>query len=169
MTNLLLPALGMVLLVMGRRLFWLFVGAAGFAAGLQVAPLLLGPQPFWMVWAVGLVCGVIGALLALFFQQVAIAVGGFLAGITIALHLLPMLNPNTAVLISLVCGVAGAVALFLFFDWVLVILSAMIGATLIVDSVGRQLPYGMLIYVVLVAVGIAVQAKWMLARRTMVR
>ena len=169
MTDLLLPALGLVLLFMGRRLFWFFVGVAGFAAGLQAAPLLFGPQPFWMVWAVGLGCGVIGALLALFFQNLAIAVGGFLAGFTIAFHLLPMLNPNTAMLISLGCGIAGAVALFLSFDWVLVFLSAMIGATLIIDSIGRQLPYGMSIYVVLVAVGIAVQARWMLARRAIVR
>jgi hypothetical protein len=169
MTDLLLPALGLVLLFMGRRLFWFFVAVAGFAAGLQAAPLLFGSQPFWMVWAVGLGCGVFGALLALFFQQVAIAVGGFLAGVTIALHLLSMLNPNTVILIGLVCGIAGAVALFLFFDWVLVFLSSLVGATLVMDSIGWQLPYGMLIYLVLAGGGIAVQAKWLLARRATVR
>ena len=29
---------GLAVLLFGRRLFWLFVGAAGFAMGLHVAP-----------------------------------------------------------------------------------------------------------------------------------
>lgn len=165
MTHLLLPALGLVLLFMGRRLFWFFVGAVGFVAGLQVAPLLLGPQPFWMVWAVGLACGIIGALLTIFFQQVAIAVGGFLGGVTLCLHFLPATTPNIIVPLSLVCGIIGAVALFLFFDWVLILFSAMIGASLIVDSIGWRLAYAHFLYSLLVAVGFLIQAIWMTARR----
>jgi hypothetical protein len=57
---------GVALLVLGWKLFWLFVGLVGFAAGLQAVQLLLGPQPFWILWAAGLVCGIIGAVLALF-------------------------------------------------------------------------------------------------------
>ena len=164
MIQLLPPALGLVLIFMGRRLFWFFVGVAGFAAGLQAAPLLLGPEPFWVVWAVGLICGLIGALLALFFQQVAIVVGGFLAGAALAFHMLPVTNANAVILISLACGLAGALALFLFFDWVLIFFSALIGATLIIDSIGRHMPWTMIVYVLLVAIGIAVQVRWMQAR-----
>ena len=62
--NLLLAASGVVLLVLGWKLFWLFVGVVGFAVGLQAAQLVFGPQPFWLLWAAGLVCGIIGAVLA---------------------------------------------------------------------------------------------------------
>jgi hypothetical protein len=165
MFNWVLPVLGVMLLIMGRRLFWFFVAVAGFAAGLQIAPILFGSQSFGMVWMVGLICGVIGALLALFFQKVAIAAGGFLAGFTLALHLLPVTNANTAMLIGFACGIAGAVALFMFFDWVLIFLSALIGASLVVDSIGRHLPWPSIVYILLAAVGITVQARWMSARR----
>ena len=165
MTNLLLPAMGLVLLFMGRRLFWFFVAVLGFAAGLQAAPLLLDPAPFWMVWAVGLVFGVIGALLALFFQQVAIIAGGFLSGVSLSLHLLPAANTNLLVTISLLCGIASAVALWLFFDWVLILLSTLIGASLIIDGIGWQAPFAIIGYVLLVAAGVGVQGRWLRARR----
>ncbi len=154
------PVLGLGLLLMGRRLFWVFVGAAGFAAGLQFSPLILGPQPFWVIWAAGLVFGLIGILLALFFQKAAIIVGGFLAGLTLGAHLLPMVRPDLGLIVSLACGIAGSVALFLAFDWVLILLSAVIGAGLIVDGLPMNLPATHIVYVLLAAVGVAVQFKW---------
>lgn len=165
MANFFLPALGLVILFTGRRLFWLFVCVAGFAAGLQAAPLLLGPQPFWMVWGLGLVCGLIGALLAFFFQHVAIAVGGFLAGVTVSIHLLPITRADTAALVSIGCGIAGAVALFMVFDWAMIVLSALIGAALIMDSIRWPLLYAVPVTIVLSAVGIVVQGRWLLASR----
>jgi len=169
MTHWLLPVLGLVLMFMGRRLFWLFVGVAGFAAGLQAAPMLFGPQPFWVLWVVGFACGVIGALLSLIFQKMSIVVGGFLAGVTLALHVLPVATANAVMLISFAFGIGGAVALYMFFDWVLIFFSAMIGASLIVDSIGGYLPWTVLSYVLLVAFGVAVQVRWMQARRAMTR
>lgn len=165
MTYWLPSALGLALLFMGWRLLWLFVGVAGFAAGLQAAPMLFGMQPFSILWGVGLVCGVIGAMLALFFQKLAVVLGGVLAGIALALHLLPVTNPNAVMLISLVCGVGGGVVLFLFFDWVLIFFSAMIGASLIIDSLGIHLPWPVISYVLIVATGVAVQVRWMQTRR----
>jgi hypothetical protein len=44
----------------------------------------------------GLICGIIGAVLALFFQRLAIAIGGFVAGSTIALHLTLMMGTSPA-------------------------------------------------------------------------
>jgi hypothetical protein len=104
-------------------------------------------------------------MLALFFQKLAVVLGGVLAGITLALHLLPVTNANAVMLISLVCGVAGGVALFLFFDWVLIFFSAMIGASLIIDSFGMHLPWPVISYMLIVATGVAVQVRWMQTRR----
>src|SRR5256884_4627890 len=72
--------IGVVVLIFGRKLFWLCVAAVGFAAGFEVAPHFVHePTPLLML-TLGLVFGFIGALLALFLQKVAIAVAGFLAG-----------------------------------------------------------------------------------------
>lgn len=165
MTEFLPAALGMALLVTGRKLFWFFVGVVGFATGIQAAPMIFGLQPLWGIWALGLICGIIGALLALFFQQVAIVVGGFLAGSMFAFHLMRIgvLAPND--LIVLGGGITGALALFLLFDWALILLSSMIGAALIIDAVGRQLPAAPAVLIALCAIGVMVQGGWLLASR----
>jgi hypothetical protein len=166
MENVGLIVLGAMMLVLGRKLFWLFVGVIGFAAGLQVSHLYFGFQPYWILWTIGLVAGVIGALLALFFQQVAIVLGGFAAGATLALHLAVMLGQNAGFVIVLIGGIVGAVALFLLFDWALIVLSSLIGATFIIQALGwRSMVAPMLILVVLVAVGVMIQTRLLLASR----
>src|SRR5512134_2402072 len=79
MLNVISLILGSALLVAGRKLFWLFVGAAGFVTGIQLA------TRFWqgsdlLAIIVGLVLGVIFALLAIFLQAVVIGIAGFLIG-----------------------------------------------------------------------------------------
>src|SRR4029453_11475802 len=72
--------IGVVILFFGRKLFWLCVAAVGFAAGVEIAPHLVNQPSPLLALTVALVLGVIGALLALFLQKIAIAVLGFLAG-----------------------------------------------------------------------------------------
>ena len=163
--NLLLAASGVVLLVLGWKLFWLFVGVLGFAAGLQVAQLVFGPQPFWVLWTAGLVCGIIGAILALFFQKLAIGIGGFVAGSTIALHLTLMMGLDPGALVVLIGGVVGVVALYLLFDWALIILSSLVGTSFIIEALGRHAPYAPALSAVLVAAGIIFQARLLIVSR----
>ncbi|HET9907453.1 MAG TPA: hypothetical protein VFQ23_12445, partial [Anaerolineales bacterium] len=71
--------LGGALLLAGRKLFWLFVGAIGFVTGLQFATSFWqGPDNLALVF--GLIVGVIFALLAVFLQSIAIGIAGFFAG-----------------------------------------------------------------------------------------
>src|SRR5438874_9528003 len=72
--------IGIVILLFGRKLFWLCVAAVGFAAGVEIAPHLVNEPSPLLALTVALVLGLIGALLALFLQKIAIAVLGFLAG-----------------------------------------------------------------------------------------
>ena len=72
--------LGVVILFFGRKLFWLCVAAVGFAVGVEIAPLLVHEPSSLLALVIALVVGVLGALLALFLQKVAIAMLGFLAG-----------------------------------------------------------------------------------------
>jgi len=46
--DIILIILGTVLLALGRRLFWLFVGAVGFVAGLNLATHFFSDQPTWV-------------------------------------------------------------------------------------------------------------------------
>ena len=72
--------IGVVILFFGRKLFWLCVAAVGFAVGVKIAPLLVNESASLLALLIALIFGVLGALLALFLQKVAIAVLGFLAG-----------------------------------------------------------------------------------------
>src|SRR5207237_8311789 len=72
--------IGAVVLLFGRKLFWLCVAAIGFAAGVELAPHLVQDPSALLSLTIALLLGIIGALLALFLQKIAIAVRGFLAG-----------------------------------------------------------------------------------------
>lgn len=45
-TNILFACIGLLLLVMGRRLFWFFVAAVGMTAGMEFAQQQMIFQPF---------------------------------------------------------------------------------------------------------------------------
>jgi hypothetical protein len=122
--------LGGALLVAGRKLFWLFVGVAGFIAGMQLATQYWqGPELLAIVF--GLVVGVIFAVLAIFLQGVAIAVAGFLAGGYILTVLAGMLGLNQDAfswIVYLIGGVIGALLVIVLFDWAIITLSSLAGA-----------------------------------------
>ena len=67
---------GLAVLLLGRRLFWLFVGAVGFAVGLHAARAVFSEGPEWLVVVGALVLGVGGAILAIAFQWLAVGLGG---------------------------------------------------------------------------------------------
>ncbi|MGW8193013.1 MAG: hypothetical protein ACWGOX_01995 [Desulforhopalus sp.] len=155
--NLLHGLIGILLLTLGRRLFWLFVGGVGFIAGLQMAEQYLSPEPLWMIWVVAAVFGLVGTLLALFFQGLAIIMGGFAAGSAIATHLAVLGGHYPSPIFSLLGGFFGAILLYLLFDWALIGLSSLAGATLIVAEISWPPQFEMILYVGLVSVGIVFQ------------
>ncbi len=153
--------LGALILFFGRRLFWLFVAAVGFAAGIELAPQLLNdPSPILVISA-ALVLGFLGALLALLLQKVAIAVVGFIAGgrLAVAAFTTFFLSGTTShALIFLIGGIIGALLLIFLFDWALIILSAMVGAHLIQSAITMPRSGAAIVFIVLTVIGIAVQA-----------
>src|SRR2546423_12340946 len=102
---------GLAILFFGRKLFWLFVAALGFAVGLQIAAYFMKEPPQWMTLLVALGCGVIGALLAVLLQKIAIAIAGFVAGGRIAWALAGAFFVDHAHyrgLTFVICGILGA-------------------------------------------------------------
>ena len=72
--------LGILMLTAGNRLFWLFLGAVGFISGFDLAEKVMQSQPRDIIIIVALVAGLMGALLAVFLQKIAVLAGGFIAG-----------------------------------------------------------------------------------------
>jgi len=154
-------AVGVAVLLFGRRLFWLFVAAAGFAVGLRWAGAAFAGQPEWVALLVALAAAVVGALLAVSLQLLAIAVGGFLGGVYVAHTVMGAVQGPTQVpdwVVTVLAGAAGAILLLWLWDWAVVVLSVLTGAALLAPLVPLDHALQSLVFVVLVAVGIAVQA-----------
>ena len=130
--------IGVVILLFGRKLFWLCVAAVGFALGVEVAPHLVHEPSPVLALVIALVLGLVGALLALFLQKVAIAVLGFLAGGYLANGMAAAFFVHYAqysTLVFVVGGIIGAILLLALFDWALIVVSSLIGAHLIQSAI----------------------------------
>jgi len=155
---------GIVLLLFGRRLFWLFVGVIGFMAGWYFVLGRHGPTAGGLLIAV--LAGLVGLVLALVVQKVAVALAGFFVGAYLVANLLgwplPPLRP-TEQLVLLLAGVVAAFLALALFDLALILFSAIAGAGLILDNVHLRVGGNvrLLLLVVLAAVGAAFQARWL--------
>ncbi len=153
--------IGVVVLFFGRKLFWLCVAAIGFAAGVELAPRLVQEPSVLLSLTIALLLGIIGALLALFLQKIAIAVLGFLAGGKLAGAIAAAFFVHYAqhsTIIFLIGGVIGAILLLVLFDWALIVVSALIGAHLIQSVITLPQSGLTIVFIGLAVIGILVQA-----------
>ena len=155
--------IGIVILLFGRKLFWLCVAAVGFAAGVKLASQFIHESSSVWSLVVALALGLLGALLALFLQKVAIAVLGFLTGGYLANGIAAAFFVHYGqyyMIIFLVGGIVGAILLLVLFDWALIVVSSLIGANLIVYQGAITLPAtgSTIVFLGLAVVGIIVQA-----------
>ena len=153
---------GALLLLMGRKLFWLSVAVIGFIVGAELAARLFPGQTQMVKLIVEIGLGLLGALLAIFVQELAIGIAGFLLGGELGILLgraLSFYDPHYWWLYFIVAGIVGAILMVSFFDWGLILLSSLAGARLIMDAVPHinhtERAAG---FVVLAIVGIVAQA-----------
>jgi len=163
MINLSVPTVGLLvgaaILLLGRKLFWLFVAAIGFALGAEFAPQIVHQPAPLVTLAIAIGLGLLGALLAVLLQSFAIGVAGFLAGGWFALGLYAFFAgqaKNTEV-VFIVGGILGAILLLALFDWVLIFFSSVVGARLIATTIVLSQTSRTILFIVLVVIGIAVQ------------
>lgn len=161
---------GIALLFLGRKAFWLFVGGVGFVLGMYLATQAIQSPRGWIVLVIALVAGLIGALLALVLQQIAVGLAAFVAGGYVAWNLVDMLGLAAPAawepwLVFVIGGVLFALLIGALFEWALIVLSSITGATLIVQSVGLEDGVQALVFAILVAAGIVVQAMFYRAER----
>jgi len=153
--------IGIVVLFFGRKLFWLCVAAVGFAAGVEIAPHLVHEPSPLLALTLAVILGLIGVLLALFLQKVAIAVLGFLAGAELADAIASAFFVHYgqhSTIIFLVGGIVGTILLLVLFDWALIVVSSLIGAHLIQSAVVLPATGSTIVFLGLAVVGIIVQA-----------
>ena len=153
--------LGIALLVAGRRLFWLGVGVLGFLAGLSAAERIAPDLSRGTALLVALAAGVIGLVLAVVVQKVAVGLAGFLLGVVVLGRLLPVAGIELGRwewLVLVAGGLLAAWAALALFGVALAVLSAGVGATLVVEALppfsGALAP---LVLIGLWVVGVAVQ------------
>jgi hypothetical protein len=152
--------IGIAILFFGRKLFWLTVAAVGFAVGVEIAPLLVNESSSLLALLIALVLGLLGALLALFLQKIAIAVLGFFAGGKLATAIAAAFFVHYAqysTIIFVIGGIIGAILLLAVFGWALIVVSSFIGAYLIQSAIVLPPTGSTLVFIGLAIVGIFVQ------------
>ncbi len=152
--------IGLIILTSGRKLFWLFVGCIGFAVGFHYTPYLWNVQSHLFLMIIAIFMGIVGAVLAVFFQKIAIGLAGFAAGGYIAVNLVSLFGLQISQILwlpYLIGGIIGALLLFFVFDWALIIVSCFAGASMIIQSVNMDPIVKLGVYFVLIIIGIIIQ------------
>lgn len=152
-------AAGVILLVAGRRVYWLLVGLVGFVVGFSLATeFLQGPD--WLLLAAGIGAGLLAAGLAVFFQKIAIGVAGFLIGGLAVLWWAGQMGWGDewwVWILGLVAGILGSALTRTAFEVGLVVLSSILGATLVLEALQRPADQVSSLMLILVAAGIVIQ------------
>ena len=154
---------GVCALLLGRRLFWLFVGAAGFVLGMDLAAMLFHDMPRSTVLLIALAGGLVGAVLASALKELMVGIAGFAGGAYLATQLLVVFMPRPGQNIwpaMLVGGILGAICLVGLFDWALIVLSSLVGAGFIVQAFPGRSAMTSVVFLALVVVGVAVQTRF---------
>ena len=152
--------IGIIVLTLGRKLFWLFVGFIGFAVGFQYASSIWNIQSQLLLIGLATLTGIMGAVVAVFFQKIAVGLAGFAGGGYITLNLINLLGVSVDHLIwlpYLIGGIMGAMLMFFIFDWALIFISSLAGAFVIIQALSLNPRMELGLYAALVLFGLVIQ------------
>jgi len=165
-----LALLGVMLLVAGRKLYWLLSAVVGLVAGLYISAVYFHTTASWQQAVVAVVAGLVGALLAVSLQKVAAVVVGFFAGgyglvvlaqsIGIQVGTVSLGQVNSSPLgtvIFIVGGIIGTALMAALFDWALIGITSWFGATLITRMLDLRSGLSAIVFLALLCVGIIIQ------------
>jgi hypothetical protein len=158
--NLILIGAGLLLLFLGRKLFWISVAALGFIVGMTYAPQIFPDQSQTVIIIISLIVGLLGALITSLLQRFAVGISGFAAGAYIVYYMLQNVAVNADQyqwLIIVAGGIIGAILAGSMFDWALILLTTATGATLITEGVGLAMPFSAVLLVGLFILGVIMQ------------
>lgn len=164
---LLLGVVGVLLLMLGRRIYWFFVAAVGFFGGYVLGGQLFPDMGDPLLILVSLAIGVVGAFLARLLQRLAVVGAGAIVGAVISSRLAAELGLHTPAGVLVAC-VTGAVLMAVFvavvFDPALIVMSSLAGSVMIVQALNPDSDLIFPAVVALSALGIGFQF-WIMRRR----
>ncbi len=148
---------GALLLLAGRKLFWLAVGIIGFVAGFNLAGQIITQGDSLTIIALALLFGILGAILAVAFEWLAVIfVVGFLGGGYLLANSLPV-APEANWVLFIFGGGIGMIVVILAFDWALIAISSLLGATLIVQHLHASDSARLTIFICSALIGVVLQ------------
>jgi hypothetical protein len=151
---------GALLIMAGRRVFWLFLGLLCFLAGMSALQRLFPDISQTTLLLASLGIGALGAGIGMMAQKTAVWVGGFLGGGLLATMLLRMMTQgegSTALVAFLIGGVIGILLARILFKWVMIVVSSAIGALVICKVLTTGVLPGAIVFGILLLAGITVQ------------
>ena len=153
-------ATGVSLLMLGRKLYWLFVAAVGFVIATTLVVEVFEPESQWVGLAVAVAAGLVGGLAAIFLQRIAVAAAGFVALAYLVWEVGPEigLDGQFETAAMLVAGVLGAIFASVLFDWALVFLSSAVGAVILAEAFDLERQASIFVVVILTVAGISIQS-----------
>jgi hypothetical protein len=160
--------MGLILLVAGRKLYWFFSAVAGMVAGIYLGGVVLdaGSQGWQIAFAV--IGAILGAILAVGLQKMAIGIVGFIAGGYGALFLwqtLGLPDGRIELLPFIVGGIIAAGLVVLAFEYGLIALTSWGGSTLICRELDLTGWVGAAVFFGLIIAGVVIQAVALVAER----
>jgi len=158
---------GLILLVAGRKAFWLFLGLAVFAIAVVFVQRYLPNLDDRTLLILSLVVGVIAAVASVAIAKALVWVGGFVCGGYIGVVAWQILVPAAAGfpwLAFAIGGVLGVLIAKFLFESLLVLGSSAVGAALLVHTIGVEGIPGLILLILLTVVGVVVQGKFLPGR-----
>jgi FAD/FMN-containing dehydrogenase len=152
---------GLLLLLAGKKTFWLFLGLAGIAVAIAFVPRIFPDLDQQSLLLVSIAAGIIGGILAFALSRALVWVGGFVAGgyLGVIAWQTVVHAPAFPWVAAVVGGIVGMLVAKFLFDSALVLASSAVGAALLVHVSGLEGTTGLAALVVLTAAGIIVQGR----------
>jgi hypothetical protein len=153
---------GLLILILGRRLFWVFVGVVGFFFGLQFGLTFFAGMAGWLLLLLSIVTGLVCAGLTILLQRLAVIIAGGFAGGMIAMRLAPLvgLHAQESQWAAFLAGaLLAAVLVSVLFDPALIFLSAITGALMIAEALPLDAMIQPLVFGILFILGVIIQLR----------
>ena len=150
--------IGVALIFLGRKLFWLMVGGVGFLAGSYLSTLIMPNASEWTALIFALVVGGLGILLAKLVQKVGISIAGFVfGGLALSGILSSFLPDLPGWVFFIIGGILGIILTFAVFEWSLILISSFTGAWIITGALSLESMLNLILFIGLLLVGIVTQ------------
>jgi hypothetical protein len=161
--SVILVVIGFILLVIGHQSSWLYVGGVALVMGSLLADRLSFVRSATDLIIFSFTSGVLGSLLVVYLRKFMLVLAAFLSGSYISYYLPEALGWDTSWInpvVVLLVGLASAIMTFVWGALPLILISTLLGATLIVQNMSLPSIGPVSLFIVATIFGLV--AQWLL-------